>query len=75
MKNNDPKPAVSTGKLVPSVNPFSKKRQHSEITKADNGMNGNGNGILKPVSTVVEAEDVSMQDAEELKSAASDVKM
>jgi hypothetical protein len=45
------------------------------MTKADNGMNGNGNGILKPASTVVEAEDVSMQDAEELKSAASDVKM
>ena len=44
IKNNDPKPAVSTGKLVPSANPFIKKRQHSEITKAD-GMNGNGNGI------------------------------
>jgi len=26
---------VSTGKLVPSLNPFNKKRQHSEITSAE----------------------------------------
>ena len=76
MKSNEPKPAVSTGKLVPTTNPFSnKKRQHSEMTKADNSTNGNGNGVSRSTPKVVEKEDVSMQDVEEVKSAASDVKM
>jgi len=65
--------AVSANKLVPTANPFSKKRQHSEITKAEdplasrNGRNGNS-------AVVDEANDIAMQD--DFKSAAaSDVKM
>ena len=34
--------AVSTGKLVPSANPFSKKRQFNEMQSAAPSTNGNG---------------------------------
>ena len=64
--------AVSANKLVPTANPFSKKRQHSEITKAEDPLasrNGNGN-----LAVVDEVNDIAMQD--DFKSAAaSDVKM
>ena len=62
--------AVSANKLVPSANPFSKKRQHSEITKAEDPLaSRNGNSAV-----VDEANDIAMQD--DFKSAAaSDVKM
>ena len=44
VKSSEPKPAVSTGKLVPTANPFSKKRQHSEISSATPTSKSNGNG-------------------------------
>jgi len=47
--------AVSKGKLVPSANPFNKKRQHSELSKPEeNGKNGSK-------APTPNNEDVSMQ--------------
>ena len=61
--------AVSSGKLVPTANPFSKKRQHSEISKPEAPKNG-------ATAPVADEEDVSMHQQEEVKSAAvSDIKM
>lgn len=61
--------AVSTGKLVPSANPFSKKRQHSEITRAPLEPRNSTNQVAAQ-----DDEDISMN--EEMKSAlASDTKM
>ena len=56
--------AISSGKLVPSANPFSKKRQHSEITKPD-----------EPATTALPAQETDVAMHDEFKSAASDVKM
>ena len=63
--------AISAGKLVPSANPFSKKRRHDEITKENTKPAANGSTPAKPQ---LDEEDASM--LEEQKSAlSSDVKM
>ena len=55
------KSAISTGKLVPSANPYSKKRRHDEITK-ENTKPTNGNNSSAPAKPQFDAEDASMQE-------------
>ena len=64
------KSAISTGKLVPSANPFSKKRRHDEITKETGSKPTNGNASAPPneipedTSMHEEHKSVSVQNAD-----------